>query len=126
MVGAADRWVSCRPSLHRRKKSATIPNHAVQTNLMQATAMACGKDPGMSLVDTELSAVRQGYDRGVVTWDEVCQRFDELERLLWCAVFRRLRRVEPYDPRRVEPQAGSPRQAGTAPAGGPAEPVPAG
>jgi hypothetical protein len=96
----------------------------------------------MSLVDTELSAVRQGYDRGVVTWDEVCQRFDELERLLWCAVFHRLRRVEPHglnqvephglnqvEPHgldRVEPQAGSPQPAGTAPAGGPGEPVPAG
>jgi len=51
----------------------------------------------MSLVDAELSAVRQGYDRGVVTWEEVCQRFDELERLLWCKVFHRLRGIGSHD-----------------------------
>jgi len=65
----------------------------------------------MSLVDTELSAVRQGYDRGVVTREEVCQRFDELERLLWCKVFHRLGQVGPHD--------------GRVPAGGPVGRVPA-
>jgi len=76
------------------------------------------KDPGMSLVDAELSAVRRGYDRGVVTWEEVCQRFDELERLLWCTVFHRLRVVEPCEGR--VPASGP---AGRVPASGPAVPV---
>jgi hypothetical protein len=74
----------------------------------------------MSLVDAELSAVRRGYDRGVVTWEEVCQRFDELERLLWCTVFHRLRGVEPCEGR--VPASGP---AGRVPASGPAGRVPA-
>jgi hypothetical protein len=49
----------------------------------------------MSLVDTELAAVWRGYDLGVVTQEEVYQRLDELERLLWRQVFQRLRQVEP-------------------------------
>ncbi len=51
----------------------------------------------MSVVDAELSAVRLGYDQGVVTREEACERFDELGRLLWCAVFVQLRKVGPFD-----------------------------
>jgi hypothetical protein len=51
----------------------------------------------MSLVDVdaELAAVWRGYDHGVVTQEEVHQRLDELERLLWRQVFQHLRRVQP-------------------------------
>jgi hypothetical protein len=49
----------------------------------------------VGLVDLELAAVWQGRERGVVTDDEVYQRLDELERLLWRRVFGRLRRVAP-------------------------------
>ena len=48
-----------------------------------------------AFVDLELAAVWQGRERGVVTDDEVYQRLDELERLLWRRVFGRLRRVVP-------------------------------
>jgi hypothetical protein len=48
-----------------------------------------------AFVDLELAAVWQGRERGVVTDDEVYQRLDELERLLWRRVFGRLRRVAP-------------------------------
>ncbi|HYT26911.1 MAG TPA: hypothetical protein VEP73_10560, partial [Actinomycetota bacterium] len=49
-------------------------------------------------VDAELAAVWRGYDHGVVTEEEVHQRLDELERLLWRQVFQRLRRVQPPEP----------------------------
>jgi hypothetical protein len=52
----------------------------------------------MSLVDRELAAVWRGYERGVVTDDEVYHRLDELERLLWQQVFHRLRDVLPDAP----------------------------
>ncbi len=42
-------------------------------------------------VDAELAAVWRGYDHGVVTEEEVHQRLDELERLLW-------RQVQPPEP----------------------------
>jgi hypothetical protein len=48
-----------------------------------------------AFVDLELAAVWQGRERGVVTDDEIYQRLDELERLLWRRVFGRLRRVAP-------------------------------
>jgi hypothetical protein len=48
-----------------------------------------------AFVDLELAAVWQGRERGVVTDDEVYQRLDELERLLWRRVFGGLRRVAP-------------------------------
>jgi hypothetical protein len=50
---------------------------------------------GSAFVDLELAAVWQGRERGVVTDDEVYQRLDELERLLWRRVFGGLRRVAP-------------------------------
>jgi hypothetical protein len=48
-----------------------------------------------AFVDLELAAVMQGHERGVVTRDEVHQRLEELERLLWRRVFGRLRKVAP-------------------------------
>jgi hypothetical protein len=48
-----------------------------------------------AFVDLELAAVWQGHQRGVVTKDEVHQRLDELERLLWRRVLGRLHRVVP-------------------------------
>jgi hypothetical protein len=64
-----------------------------------------------AFVDLELAAVWRGRERGVVTEDEIYQRLDELERLLWRRVFGRLRRVAP----------GSRAYVGfpTSPAGGP-------
>jgi hypothetical protein len=64
-----------------------------------------------AFVDLELAAVWRGRERGVVTDDEIYQRLDELERLLWRRVFGRLRRVAP----------GSRAYVGfpTSPAGGP-------
>jgi hypothetical protein len=50
---------------------------------------------GSAFVDLELAAVWQGRERGVVTDDEVYQRLDELERLLWRRVFGGLRKVAP-------------------------------
>lgn len=38
-----------------------------------------------AFVDLELAAVWRERERGVVTDDEVYQRLDELERLLWAA-----------------------------------------
>jgi hypothetical protein len=49
----------------------------------------------VGLVDLELAAVWQGRERGVVTDDEVYQRLDELERLLWRRVFGGLRKMAP-------------------------------
>jgi len=48
-----------------------------------------------AFVELELAAVRQGHQRGVVTTDEVYQRFEELERLLWRRVFGRLHKLAP-------------------------------
>jgi hypothetical protein len=48
-----------------------------------------------AFVDLELAAVWRGRERGVVTDDEIYQRLDELERLLWRRVFGRLLRVAP-------------------------------
>jgi len=45
--------------------------------------------------ELELAAVWQGHERGVVTRDEVHQRLEELERLLWRRVMGRLRKVTP-------------------------------
>jgi hypothetical protein len=46
-----------------------------------------------AFVDLEVAAVWQGHLRGVVTREEVYQRLDELERLLWRRVFGRLHKV---------------------------------
>jgi hypothetical protein len=42
-----------------------------------------------------MAAVWDGHQRGVVTIDEVHQRLDELERLLWRRVFGGLQKVAP-------------------------------
>jgi hypothetical protein len=49
----------------------------------------------MAFVELELAAVWQGHERGVVTSQEVQERLDELERLLWRRVLGRLRKVMP-------------------------------
>jgi hypothetical protein len=38
-----------------------------------------------AFVDVEMVAVWQGHERGVVTREEVHERLEELERLLWRA-----------------------------------------
>jgi hypothetical protein len=48
-----------------------------------------------AFVELEMAAVWQGLERGVVTRDEVGQRLEELERLLWRRVLGRLRKVVP-------------------------------
>ena len=48
-----------------------------------------------AFVDLEMAAVWQGHERGVVTRDEVYQRLEELERLLWRRVLGRLHKVTP-------------------------------
>ena len=48
-----------------------------------------------AFVELEMAAVWDGHKRGVVTIDEVRQRLDELERLLWRRVFGRLQKVAP-------------------------------
>ena len=48
-----------------------------------------------AFVDLELAAVWEGHERGVVTIEEVHQRLEELERLLWRRVLGRLRKVVP-------------------------------
>ena len=48
-----------------------------------------------AFVELELAAVWQGHERGVVTRDEVHQRLEELERLLWRRVLGQLRKVAP-------------------------------
>ena len=48
-----------------------------------------------AFVELELAAVWQGHERGAVTRDEVHQRLEELERLLWRRVLGRLRKVTP-------------------------------
>jgi hypothetical protein len=42
-----------------------------------------------------MAAVWEGHERGVVTRNEVHQRLEELERLLWRRVLGRLRKVAP-------------------------------
>ena len=51
--------------------------------------------PRTAFVELELAAVWQGHERGVVTRDEVHQRLEELERLLWRRVLGRLRKGAP-------------------------------
>jgi hypothetical protein len=48
-----------------------------------------------AFVELEMAAVWEGHERGVVTRDEVHQRLEELERLLWRRVLGRLRKVAP-------------------------------
>ena len=48
-----------------------------------------------AFVELELAAVWQGHERGVVTIEEVHQRLEELERLLWRRVLGRLRKLTP-------------------------------
>jgi hypothetical protein len=48
-----------------------------------------------AFVELEMAAVWQGHERGVVTRDEVHQRLEELERLLWRRVLGQLRMVTP-------------------------------
>ena len=48
-----------------------------------------------AFVELELAAVWQGQERGVVTAEEVQERLEELERLLWRRVLGRLREVTP-------------------------------
>jgi hypothetical protein len=48
-----------------------------------------------AFVELEMAAVWQGHERGVVTSDEVHQRLEELERLLWRRVLGQLRKVTP-------------------------------
>jgi hypothetical protein len=48
-----------------------------------------------AFVELEMAAVWQGHERGVVTRDEVHQRLEELERLLWRRVLGQLRKVTP-------------------------------
>ncbi len=48
-----------------------------------------------AFVEVELAAVWRGHERGVVTAEEVHQRLEELERLLWRRVLGGLRKVAP-------------------------------
>jgi hypothetical protein len=48
-----------------------------------------------AFVELEMAAVWQGHERGVVIRDEVHQRLEELERLLWRRVLGQLRKVAP-------------------------------
>ncbi len=48
-----------------------------------------------AFVELEMAAVWQGHERGVVIRDEVHQRLEELERLLWRRVMGQLRKVAP-------------------------------
>jgi hypothetical protein len=63
----------------------TPGGHVVSTEEQRRTAF----------VDLELAAVWEGHERGVVTIEEVHQRLEELERLLWRRVLGRLRKVTP-------------------------------
>src|SRR6266704_43381 len=79
--------------LQQRLKGARISNQTSLTSNSEHRSCHAGrKDPGMPFVDVdaELAAVWRGYDHGVVTEEEVHQRLDELERLLWRQVFQRL------------------------------------
>ena len=57
---------------------------------MNTEEQRCG-----AFVELEMAAVWQGHERGVVTTDEVYQRLEELERLLWRRVLGQLRKVAP-------------------------------
>jgi outer membrane receptor for monomeric catechols len=48
-----------------------------------------------AFVELELAAVWQGHERGVVTGQEVQERLEELEWLLWRRVLGRLHKVTP-------------------------------
>ena len=48
-----------------------------------------------AFVELEAAAVWQGLERGVVTRQEVHERLEELERLLWRRVLGGLRKVAP-------------------------------
>ncbi len=48
-----------------------------------------------AFVELETAAVWQGHERGLVTLEEVHQRLEELERLLWRRVLGRLRKIAP-------------------------------
>jgi hypothetical protein len=48
-----------------------------------------------AFVELEMTAVWQGHERGVVTRDEVHERLEELERLLWRRVLGGLRKLTP-------------------------------
>jgi hypothetical protein len=48
-----------------------------------------------AFVELEMAAVWEGHERGVVTRDEVRERLEELERLLWRRVLGRLRKIVP-------------------------------
>jgi hypothetical protein len=48
-----------------------------------------------AFVELEMAAVWEGHERGVVTRDEVHERLEELERLLWRRVLGRLWKVAP-------------------------------
>jgi hypothetical protein len=71
----------------KNPSARTIPwgAHVVNTEERHRTAF----------VELELAAVWQGHERGVVTSQEVHDRLEELERLLWRRVLGRLRKVAP-------------------------------
>jgi polynucleotide 5'-kinase involved in rRNA processing len=71
----------------KNRSARTIPwgAHVVNTEERHRTAF----------VELELAAVWQGHERGVVTGQEVHERLEELERLLWRRVLGRLRKVTP-------------------------------
>jgi hypothetical protein len=64
---------------------ASFGGHVVNSEEQRRTAF----------VELELAAVWAGHERGVVTLEEVHQRLEELERLLWRRVLGRLRKVAP-------------------------------
>jgi hypothetical protein len=63
----------------------TVGGHVVNTEERRRSAF----------VELELAAVWQGHERGVVTSQEVHERLEELERLLWRRVLGGLRKVTP-------------------------------
>jgi hypothetical protein len=63
----------------------TPGGHVVNTEERRRTAF----------VELEAAAVWQGLERGVVTRQEVHERLEELERLLWRRVLGELRKVAP-------------------------------
>jgi hypothetical protein len=69
-------------------------NHAAPTTPGGQVVSDAERDR-MAFVELEMAAAWQGHQRGVVTLDEVHERLDELERLLWRRVFGRLRKVAP-------------------------------
>ena len=57
--------------------------------------MNTGEARRTAFVEVEMAAVWQGHEHGVVTREEVHQRLEELERLLWRRVLGRLHKVMP-------------------------------